>query len=1074
MGVPALRANLLGPFSVTLGHKSAGPWRRPSAKRLCQMVLVSPGRRIAREVVNEALFPNLGRAAAARALSQALSMARAALGKLGGPGSGLLQADRTHIWANPGAVLEIDLEIQEQRLRSALAAEPGPERDDQLALAVEDEGTLLEDEPVAEWAVRPRERLEWARQEARLALARARTRGMGRSEPEGIVEAWECCLSHDPTSEEAASALMRVYEAQRRLGLVEATYKRCRTALEELGLRVSPALEEVRSATTSTARFPEHPVEHSGRPADVQYREERRLVSVLFAEITGPGGISRKPDPEDLRELVGGVLAGVVAHVEAFGGTVTSVSGAGLVAVFGAPESHEDDPERALRAAFRAVNGAGDGDGGLSLRTGVETGQAVVGPIGGASTIHYGAVGEVVGVAAALQSVARPASVLAGPGTRAATEGLFEWGSTEEVAIPPGTKPLVGSYLERPKARPLGQAGRRSLAGRAPLVGRRAELAVLHDILREATAGKGGVLQVVGEPGLGKTRLVSEYRKLFMAWVGAVSGRLPLWLEARAASYASSRPYGLYQQLLAAWVGVVPEEGDEVVRAALDRAMKAVFGGKAGDNQGALLSQMMGLGLGNAGPALARVTPEQLQRSTFEAVRALVSRLVAHGPTVLVLEDLHWADPTSLHLTEELSSLAKEGPLLLVLTRRPEPDPGVSTLEVALGADQGLKLRRLELSPLAQSVERDLARSLLGEGALDDVVEAVSEGAEGNPFFLEERLFSLLDTGALVRGEAGWQLDDAAPRELPEALERLVRSRVDRLEAIARETIVAASVLGSEFSLSTLAAISTVDEELSQTLAELCSAGLITRLRQLPEPTFRFRHALIQDATYKGLLREQRRQFHAKAAWALEEAAAGRLEEVAGLLGHHFAMAGEPGRAVHYLEVAGDHAASAFANDEAVASYLYGLDLLRRDGIDKSGPGSDTTVKAETELRLKLALVLFIIGRHAEARETLQEGLRVVGHHDVSRAARLHNRLGRVELDVHQYDAALERVRGGGRAAWQPPGGPGARGLGPLARQPAGPGAGALLAGRTRPDSSRLGEGQPGAENQGSTAAKAG
>ncbi len=888
------------------------------------------------------------------------------------------------------------------------------DRDNQLLLALADEGTLIEDEPVAEWAVRPRERLEWTRQGARLALARDRARGMGRSQPEAVIDAWENCLSHDPTSEEAASALMRVYEAQRRHGLVAATYKRCRTALEELGLRVSPALEEVHLATTSTARSPQHPVEHSGRLGAVPYREERRLVSVLFAEVTGPVGTGRKLDPEDLRELVGGALAGVVAHVEAFGGTVTSVSGAGLVALFGAPESHEDDPERALRAAFRAVSGAGDGDGGLSLRTGVETGQAVVGPIGGASTTHYGALGEVVGVAAALQSVARPASVLAGPGTRAATEGLFEWGPTEEVAIPSGAKPLVGSYLERPKARPLGQAGRRGLAGRALLVGRRAELAVLHDVLREATAGKGGVLMVAGEPGLGKSRLVSECRKLFMAWVGAASGRLPLWLEARAASYASSRPYGLYQQLLSAWVGVVPEEGEEVLRPALERAMKAVFGDRAGDHQVGLLSQMMGLGLGDAGPALARLTPEQLQRSTFEAVRALVSRLVAHGPTVLVLEDLHWADPTSLHLTEELSSQAKEGPLLLVLTRRLEPDPGVSALEVALGADQGLRLRRLELSPLAQSVERDLARSLLGEDPPDDVVDAVSEGAEGNPFFLEERLLSLLGTGALVRGEAGWQLDHAAPRELPEALERLVRSRVDRLGAIARETIVAASVLGAEFSLSTVAAVVAVNGELPQALAELCSAGLITRLRQLPEPSFRFRHALIQDATYKGLLRGQRRQLHAKAAWALEEAAVGRLGEVAGLLGHHFARGGEPGRALHYLELAGDHAASAFANDEAVASYLYGLDLLGKYGIDKSGLGRDTTVNAETEIRLKLALVLSTMGRYAEARETLQDGLRGVGRHDQFQAARLHNRLGWVELGVHEYDAAISAFEAAG------------------------------------------------------------
>ena len=183
-----------------------------------------------------------------------------------------------------------------------------------------------------------------------------------------------------------------------------------------------------------------------------------------------------------------------------------------------------------------------------------------------------------VGTAAALQSVARAGSVLVGPATRAATEGLFEWGPSEDVVTSPGAKPLAATYLERPKARPAGQAGRRALARGAPLVGRQAELANLRDAVRDATAGKGGVVLVAGEAGLGKTRLVYECRKLFMAWVGAASGRLPLWLEGRAAPYAASTPYGLYQQLLAAWVGVAAEDAAGPKRAALERAMKAVFG----------------------------------------------------------------------------------------------------------------------------------------------------------------------------------------------------------------------------------------------------------------------------------------------------------------------------------------------------------------------------------------------------------------------------------------------------------------------------------------------------------------
>jgi predicted ATPase/class 3 adenylate cyclase len=998
-----LRVDLLGPFCVRLGERTAGPWPRPVAKRLCGLVLVSPGRRVSRVAACEALFPQLAAHEAARGLSKALSMANAALSGLGDPGRALLQADRMHIWADPPIPLEVDVEVQEDTLSSALDAEAGLERDELLALAVRDDRTLLEDEVYADWAVRPRERLDWLRQEARLALARDRAKGFGRCGPADVAAAWEACLAHDATSEEAASALMRLYAAQRKPALVEASFQRCRSALEQLGLRISPASQEVHGATTSASvsqAIPESP--RVGTPA--YRREERKLVSVIFLELSGPAGF-QKVDPEDLRELVGGAVAALISEVEALGGTVTSVSGAGVAALFGAPESHEDDPERAVRAGYRMLSAP---VAPLTVRAGVETGQAVVGPIGKGASAGYGAVGEVVGAAAALQSVARPGSVLVGPVTHAATSGLFEWGPTEGVATSMGAKPLVACYVERPKARPSGEVARRPLAQSAPLMGREAEISVLRHTLREATAGKGAVVLIAGEPGLGKTRLVHECRKLFMAWVGAASGRLPLWLEGKAASYASSRPYGLYKQLLTAWVGAAPEEGEEVARPAFERAMRAVFGANADEAQVSLLAQVMGLGPGKAMPTLAGLSPEQLQRATFEALKALVSRLVSYGPIVTVLEDLHWADPTSLRLIEELSSLTNEGPLLLVLTRRPEPDPGVSALEAALVRAPELSLRKLELAPLAQSAERDLARALLGEGAPDEVVEGVSQGAEGNPFFLEERLSSLLETHALVRGEGGaWCLERTAPGELPEAVERLVRARVDRLAPGPHDAIVAASVLGPEFALGALGTVTDLDGGLLPAVSDLCSAGLLVELRKLPEPLYRFRHALIQEATYKGLLRDQRRDLHARAAWGLEEAAAGRLEESAGVLGHHYAMAGEVDRAVHYLELAGDQAAKAFANDEAISSYRYGLALLDRDSRAASGHDVFEATKAATALRIKLGQVLLQTGRHAEARQALQEGLTVVGWRDRSQSARLQALLGRVETADHDYAAAM-------------------------------------------------------------------
>ncbi len=475
LGAARVRVTLLSRFAIRLDERSAGPWYRPSAKRVCELVIVSPGRRIGREVARELLFANRAPPASANALSTALSLARDALSPLGDVAAGLLRADRAHIWVSEDVPLNIDLVTHEEALRSALSMEPGGPRDVALSMALAEDGVLLEDEPYADWALRPREALELLRQRARLTLARDRTGGRGRSQAEAVVEAWEACMAHDLASEEAASSLVRIYSAQGQRQQASSTYERCRTALEDLGLRPSPALEESQRAIRETTPRPAR----ASVSAVVQGRlsmEEQRLVSVLFAELSGVAASRHRRDPEDLRRIVGDALAVLIAEVEGLGGTVTSVSGAGLAAVFGAPEAHEDDPERAVRAGFRMLSATSTGAGAdrterLSVRVGVETGPAVVGPLWSGATAAYAAVGEVVEAAAALQSAAKTGSVLVGPATRIATEGIFDWGPTEDVSPNPGAKRLAAVCLERPKARRVGSSGRREL-GRNARAGR--------------------------------------------------------------------------------------------------------------------------------------------------------------------------------------------------------------------------------------------------------------------------------------------------------------------------------------------------------------------------------------------------------------------------------------------------------------------------------------------------------------------------------------------------------------------------------------------------------------------------
>ncbi|HEX6450139.1 MAG TPA: AAA family ATPase [Trebonia sp.] len=985
-----VRVQLLGQFAVSAGGRVAGPWPRPSARRLCELLLVSPGRRVRRDIACEELFGDRDQRAAARALSKALSMARVALGELGDPGSSLLAADLTHIWI--AGHVEVDAEVQDEALRAALAMPPGPRRAGRLRAGLASDAELLADEPDAEWARSPREGLAALRQEARLALARDLGSRPDPVSSDDLAAAWQSCLDHDPACEEAAGALARIYVAQHRPEQAARVLQRCRTALEELGLRLSPSLESVYAAAAT------EPLPAVRSPAP---REERRPVTVLFAEVAASPGATGGRDLEALREAVGGVLAAVMTEVETLGGTITSVSGRGLQALFGVPAAHEDDPERAVRAAYRAVSAtssrttAGDAratNGVAALRIGIESGPAVVGPVTHGGRAEYTAFGDLVSVAAALQSAARPGSVLVGPATRAASDHLFAWGATEKVALDLGAEPVPASYLDAPRAR----SGHRRppLGGTAPLAGREAEMRALAAALRGLATGRGSVVALTGEPGLGKTRLVQEARTRFVTWVGAGTGRLPLWLEGRCASYASATPYGLYRQLLASWTGVSPDQPAALRWSALQRTLAGLMGNANLLPPLARMTSLPTAGHREAGLPERPAGPAETQRMIFDAMHSMVTRLTAVAPTVLVLEDLHWADPTSLHLTRHLAELTRGRPLLLLVTARPEAAAHVTAITEGVC--------QIQLRPLPALAARELARSLIGEAG-EDVLDAVVSSAGGNPLFLEERLAALLETRTLVREQGTWWLRDTADPQLSQVLERLVRSRIDRLSPAAQEAVRAASVLGFEFRPALLSAM--LDGEprraLGSVLDELYASDLIHHRQPCgPEPAFVFRHALIQEAAYLGLLRAERRALHARAAAAIEAAVTeGAVPGVAAVIGRHYASAGDAERAVRFLELAGDHATDAFANDEAISSFRAALAITDQRG----------TADAVIRLHAKLANVLWRIGRRAETKEAFQDALRVAAADTTVsdlRRAHLHTRIGRLELMDSRFAAA--------------------------------------------------------------------
>jgi ABC-type oligopeptide transport system substrate-binding subunit/class 3 adenylate cyclase len=696
-------------------------------------------------------------------------------------------------------------------------------------------------------------------------------------------------------------------------------------------------------------------------------REERRFVTALFADIVGSTTLAERLQTEDVKLVVGDAIARIVGAVEAYGGTVKDLAGDGVLALFGAPIAHEDDPERALLAAQRIVEEMDGYAGevrrswaidGFGVRVGVESGPVVVGAVGGGSRVEYGAVGDAVNVAARLQSLADPGTVLVGDETASRVRSLFDWGEVQELEL----KGRSGRVAARRMIGPTAEPGRRrGLDGvQAPLVGRARELAHLEELTRGALAGAGAIVFVTGEPGIGKSRLLSEFRTAFAA--GATPRGKPVWIEGKCVSYGESMTYWPFRDLVRSWIGVAADEPEMRVRVALRRGIERVFGERTAEHY-PYLAAMLGLSLEpDAQARIAELSPEALQYRTFEVVRHWLQRLAESGPIAVALEDLHWADATSLQLLQRLLPDTESEALLLVLTLRQERDHAAWRVKEDAARELPHRTSELALEALSGDAGLDLLHSLVGEGTLpQDVERRILEHAEGNPFFLEELIRSLVDAGSLVRDGDAWRFDHDTDVEIPPTVEKVILARIDRLDAHPREVLTAASVLGREFGLPLLEAVSP-DGDVRASLLALMRLDLLREARRWPEPEYRFKHALIQEAAYRTLVVDERRSLHAKAAIWLEERYADREDEVAGLLAHHWLAAADQDKAVAYLTKAGDRARQEYALDEAIASYRELLPLLAERGERD----------ASALVLFKLALAFHMSLRFAEANEMYQ------------------------------------------------------------------------------------------------------
>lgn len=533
---------------------------------------------------------------------------------------------------------------------------------------------------------------------------------------------------------------------------------------------------------------------------------ERRPITVLFADIAGSTAIAERLDPEDWTELVGMAFQRMNRTIEQFGGTVARLMGDGVLAFFGAPVAHEDDPERAVRCGLEMVRaidtlaaGQAVSDGnGLQIRVGVNTGPVVVGIVGTDTAHEYTAMGDTVNVAARLQSIARPGSVVTAAATHRFVSSVID-------AVDLGLLELKGKsdavHAYEITGLKAGAVRRRGLDGvRSPMVGRDAELRRLEEAFRVVAAGQGRVACVFGEPGIGKSRLLAEMR----AVVERIDGSTR-WVEGRCLSYGESLPYHLVVELVRSMIGVTAATDERQTEETLGRITRELAADDWQETY-AYLGHLLSLHL--APELQARVSLLEIETvKRYVASLALLVRFATrHGPAVIVCDDVHWADSASVNTLLQLLPSVAGLPLLLILSSRVER--GAIGWRLIGGARDifGEAMTEIRLDPLSVADSRQLVANLLAVESLPaETRELILRRAEGNPFFVEEVIRMLIDRGAIVHEGERWIATDRVMEiEIPETLHGLLLARIDRLPAESRRTLRVASVIGRQFGVTIL------------------------------------------------------------------------------------------------------------------------------------------------------------------------------------------------------------------------------------------------------------------------------
>ena len=676
---------------------------------------------------------------------------------------------------------------------------------------------------------------------------------------------------------------------------------------------------------------------------------ERKQVTVLFVDVSGFTAISERLDPEDVHGFMRRAFELMLAEVHRYEGTVNQFLGDGIMALFGAPVAHEDHARRAVHAALgirqaldayqdelRAAHGVT-----FRVRQGLNTGLVVVGSIGDDLRMDYTAVGDTTNVAARMQQGAGAGHVVVSEATHRLVSGYFEMQPLGALALKGKAEAMpawdvVSAHLARTRFEL--DADR----GLTPLVGRERELDLLQDAFARSAAGQAHTVFVVGEAGIGKSRLLHEFHQRV--------GDRATWLEGRCLSFGHAMPFHPLIDLLRRHFEIGESDPDAAI---IERIEAAVSG--LGEDLRPIIPYLRSLlGVDPGDPVVARMNPQLRRGEIVEAVARLIGGGARLRPQVILIEDLHWIDNASEELLVALADAVAALPVLLVFTYR-----------TGYRHPFGERTYHVRIAPAALSAS-DTAR--IAEGVLAtprlpaEIVELLARAGEGNPFYVEEVVRSLRESGAIRETADGYvvaaRLDTVV---VPSTIQDVIMARIDRLEEGPKRTLQLASVIGREFTRGLLGQLAAAGEPLDAALRELKAIELIRETQRVPEPAYAFRHALTQDVAYHSLLRERRKELHHRIGRAIEELHADRIAEHHAILAHHFSRAEVWDKALAQLLAAGKQAIRAHALRDALVLYRQA-----RAAADQLG--AQVPVGERLAIRRTCANLLYTVGDYAEAQ----------------------------------------------------------------------------------------------------------